>query len=177
MNKPITITTPIATDIEGIQEVFYSSWLDTYPNTEAGITKEDIEERFRDRNSPDTLEKRRGTFTNPPEGHLILVAKDGEKITGVCRLIKRETVNQLQSIYILPEYQRRGIGHMFWEKALTFFDPTKETIVQVATYNSRAINFYKKLGFVDTGKRFTEERHRMPISGAFIPEMEMKLVR
>lgn len=64
---------------------------------------------------------------------------------------------------------------MFWEKCLSFLDKNKETIVQVATYNEKAISFYKKLGFVDTGKRFTEERFVMPISGSKIPEMEMVL--
>lgn len=131
--------------------------------------------RFKDRLSPETLEKRRTGFTNPPDGHLILIAKDDNKVIGVFRLIKREEVNQLQAIYILPEYQRQGIGHMFWQKALAFFDPSKDTIVQVATYNINAINFYKKLGFIDTGKRFTEERHRMLVSGVLIPETEMIL--
>lgn len=49
----------------------------------------------------------------------------------------------------------------------------KDIIVQVATYNAQAIDFYKKLGFIDYGKRFTEEKHRMPISGRLILEMEL----
>ena len=48
----------------------------------------------------------------------------------------------------------------------------KDTYVDVAEYNQRAIDFYTKLGFVDTGRRHQEERFRMK-SGAIITEMEM----
>jgi hypothetical protein len=47
-----------------------------------------------------------------------------------------------------------------------------ESTVEVATYNSNAIAFYKKLGFIETGRRFTNEKTRMK-SGSIIPEMEM----
>jgi len=62
---------------------------------------------------------------------------------------------------------------MMWERVKEFFGNEKDAIVEVATYNDQAINFYKKLGFVDTGKRFSQENHKMPISGAYIPEMRM----
>ena len=64
---------------------------------------------------------------------------------------------------------------MFWKKAKEFFDKSKDIIVQVAIYNKQAISFYKKLGFIDTGKRFSDEKYKMPISGAVIPEIEMIL--
>jgi len=64
---------------------------------------------------------------------------------------------------------------MFWTKIQEFFAKDKKTIVQVADYNDKAIAFYQKLGFVDTGKRFTNEKHKMPISGNCIPEMEMEI--
>lgn len=169
----IIVTKPKEEDIVQIQELFYKTWLDTYPNKEAGITKEDIKEHFKDRLSPETLERRRRGLLTESENQFFFVAKDGEKVVGICRLMKRENCNQLQAIYVLPEYQRKGVGHMLWEKTLTLIDPKKEYIVQVATYNERAINFYKKLGFVDNGKRFAEEKHRMPISKSLIPEMEM----
>ena len=45
-------------------------------------------------------------------------------------------------------------------------------IVHVASYNERAINFYKKLGFQSTGKIFLDERFKLR-NGAIIPELEM----
>lgn len=171
----IIITLPTTNDIKGIQEVFHKTWLATYPNKEAGISVDDIEDKFVDAYTEETLQKRNGAMLNPPENVQILIAKDDEKVVGICRSVKRQDVNQLQAIYILPDYQGQGIGKMFWNKALKFFGDNKDTIVQVATYNKNAIAFYEKLGFVDNGKRFTEERHRMK-SGSLIPEMEMVIV-
>ncbi|MCC6520703.1 GNAT family N-acetyltransferase [Candidatus Nomurabacteria bacterium] len=174
----ILITKPnIPEDVIQIQEVFYRTWLETYPNEEAGITKEDIEEYYKDRLNPKTIQKRIDALSQLPPNQLFIVAKDGDKVVGVCRIVNRETCNQLQAIYVLSEYQRHGVGNMFWDKGQEFFDKSKDTIVQVATYNKKAISFYEKLGFVDTGKRFTEERHKMPISGALIPEMEMIFIK
>ncbi len=170
----IQISTPKTDqDLHDIQEVFFQTWLVTYPNKELGITREDIELQFKDRHSPETLEKRRQGLCNPPKERPFFIAKDGEKVVGVCRVNLHDDKNQLQAIYVLPECQGKGVGYKLWQHAQTFFDPKKPTIVQVATYNEQAINFYKKLGFIDTGKRLTEERHRMPISNTLIPEMEM----
>ncbi len=170
----ITYATP--DDVLDIQNVFYKTWLTTYPNEEIGITVEDIEDKFKDAFSEDTLQKRRESIQNMSEDIKLLVAKDNEKVIGICRLTKREKINQLQAIYVLPEYQGMGIGYKFWNEALKFFDDKKNILVQVAEYNRQAIEFYKKLGFVDNGRRFTEERHRMK-SGALIPEMELEIKR
>ena len=169
----ITIEKPIKEDARGVQDVFYKTWLATYPNNEAGILKEDIEERFKNRFSVESIKNREKFFTNIPENELFLVAKDGINVVGVCVVVKRKEFNQLQAIYVLPEYQRKGIGMMFWNKAKEFFDKSKDIIVQLATYNTQAEFFYKKLGFVDTGKRFLDEKHRMSVSGVCVPEMEM----
>lgn len=169
----ITITNPERADAAGIQNVFYQTWLTTYPNAEAGITEEDVREHFKNAFSKKEIKGIADYFTATAPNKLYLVAKDGDTTVGVCRAFIRERVNQLQAIYILPKYQRQGIGTMLWRETLKFFDPQKDTVVQVATYNTQAIDFYKKLGFVDTGKRFAEERHRMPVSGVLIPEMEM----
>jgi hypothetical protein len=46
-------------------------------------------------------------------------------------------------------------------------------VVEVATYNTNAIKFYERLGFVDTGKRISDPKLMMK-SGAIIPVMEMR---
>jgi GNAT superfamily N-acetyltransferase len=161
-------------DVEGMQDVFYKGWLSVYPNKEVGITEDDIEDRFKDRLAPERLEKRRERIKNMPPAEKELVVVDGKKVVGVCRLIKHQDHNQLKAIYLLPEYQTRGIGQMIWTETQKFFDPTKNTRVEVATYNQKAIDFYSKLGFVDTGRRMSDENFKMK-SGAMIPEMEMVL--
>ncbi len=163
-------------DLTQAQEVFYKTWLATYPNVEHGITTADVEEFYKDRHNPEKIQKRIQGLKNLPENMCYLVARDGDRVIGACRATKEKDFNQLKAIYILPEYQGQGIGKMFWQELLKFFDLKNKIIVQVATYNKQAIGFYEKLGFVDNGKRFTEERHKMPVSGAVIPEMEMEIL-
>ncbi len=169
----IKIGKPIIEDVRGIQQVFYKTWLRTYPNEKAGITAEDIEEFFKDRFSEKIIQKRLNDISNPSKDRLLLVAKEGELVVGVCRLVKKEKINQLEAIYVLPSYQGKGIGVMLWKSAEEFFDKDKDIIVQVATYNKQAVGFYKKIGFIDTGERFTEKHFKMPVSGSLIPEMRL----
>lgn len=162
-------------DVKALQEVFYTTWLTTYPNKEVGILEEDIHEKFKDVFTEEKLSEAAERIKNISNNSKYFVAELDGKIVGICRIFVREEYNQLQAIYVLPEYQQQGIGKMLWKKSLEFFDKHKKSIVQVATYNLKAIEFYKGLGFVDTGKRFSDERFRMPLSKVLIPEMEMKL--
>lgn len=169
----IKIRKATAEDAYEIQNVFYKTWLTTYPDIEYNITKEDIEEHFKNSFTEETLSSLSQKIRDIPKISKMFVAEYENKIIGVCRIFIRENFNQLQAIYILPEYQGRGVGKLFWSECLKYFDKNKNTIVQVATYNKNAIRFYENLGFKDSGKRFSEERHRMPISKSLIPEMEM----
>ena len=156
-----------------MQEVFYQGWLATYPNAQHGITVEDIEDRWKDRNLEEGLAKRREQMAHPPAGETTLVAKLNWRVIGICRLIQRPDKNQLQAIYVLPEFHGRGIGTKLWQEGQQYLDPIKPTFVEVAVYNKQAIGFYKSLGFTDTGKRMSDPRFTMK-SGAVIPELEMK---
>lgn len=167
MNSSITIQKAIPEDAQGIGEVFYRTWLATYPNEEFGVTTEDIDFIFKD------IKKADGSkYESLPDNTVYFTAKEKDYVVGVCKLVKHDDINELKSIYVLLEYQGRGIGKMFWTEALKFFDSTKDTIVKVVTYNKGAIEFYKKLGFKETGKIFYDETFRMQ-SGVIPPEMEM----
>jgi len=168
----ITIQNAKPEDAIETSKVFKSCWLDTYPNAEYGITREDIEYYYRNSLTKEALDKKRDQIKNIPTTEKFFTAKDDGKIIGVCRLIKHLDKNELKSIYIMSSYRGKGIGTMFWKEALKFFDPPKDTVVTVAIYNKNAIDFYSKLGFVDTGRRFSDEKFRMK-SGSIIPDLEM----
>ncbi len=174
MNSGIKIQIACPDDARGMQEVYYRTWLATYPNEQVGVTIDDIESKYADRFSDEKLLKRRGQLANPAPGHTFLVAKDGDAVVGLCYFIKTAEQNQLQAIYILPEYQGQGAGKLFWHEAEKYLDFSRDIIVSVATYNTSAISFYNKLGFVDTGLRREDEKFKMK-SGVIIPEMEMVL--
>lgn len=164
-------------DALGIQQVLFETWLSTYPNKKIGITSEDIKEKFKHRFSREFIKRRNKKVFNMSDNKILLTAKDKNKIIGICMAEKRKKNNKLLAIYVLPDYQRKGIGMIFWKRVVKFFGNKKDIIVHVATYNKKAINFYKKLGFINTGKFFTKKIHRMPISGKFIPETELVIKR
>lgn len=159
-------------DAWGITNVFYKTWLATYPNEEHGVAVDDIEDSYKDEFSDEKIENLKKLIQNVPENKRRFVAKTGNEVVGACTAIKEDNYNHLRTLYVLPEYQGRGIGTKLWQEAEKFFDPTKDTIVQVAEYTEGAINFYKKLGFVDTGKRIQNESERLK-SGTIITDMEM----
>jgi ribosomal protein S18 acetylase RimI-like enzyme len=170
----IRVRKALPEDGRAIQEIYYRSWLATYPNEILGVTTDDVEAIFKDTFTEESLSKFSDNLAKLPEDILFLVAESDSKIVGLCRITVRDEFNQLQSIYVLPEYERQGVGSALWNEATRLLGEHKDSVVHVSTYNEKAIAFYKKLGFEDTGKRFTEERHKMPISGVYLPEMEMK---
>lgn len=166
----VTIATP--EDARGMKEVSYRSWLATYPNEEAGITLEDIQERLKDALSDEKIAQKIEQLASIPENEKYIVAREDGKVVGFCHAKKYPDKNQLHAIYVLPEYEGKGIGSKLWGEVQKFFDPAKDTMVEVATYNTNAINFYRKIGFKDTEKVFSDERLKMK-SGAIIPQTEM----
>ncbi|MCK9378872.1 MAG: GNAT family N-acetyltransferase [Candidatus Moranbacteria bacterium] len=171
----IKVQKPTKEDIKGIQQVFYKTWLATYPNEEVGVTREDIKERFKYSLSENALSKRANEILDKSLDQLFIVAKDEAFVVGVCKVKKNKNYNELEAIYVLPDYQGKGIGKILWNSAKGFFGNKQNIIVSVATYNQQAINFYQKIGFVDTGKRFAKEKYRMPLSKTLVPEMEMMI--
>jgi len=159
-------------DVRGIAEVAYKTWLATYPNKKYRITEADIKYMYRNRNKKEDLSKRREDILHPKKGVKRFVAKDGSKIVGICGIIVDTDKNQLKSIYVLSEYQGRGIGYALWKNAQKYFNKKNKTIVQLAVYNTQALEFYKKLGFVKTRKFFFQDRFKMR-NGARMPEIEM----
>ena len=170
--EKIQIIEAVPEDALGITNVFYKTWLATYPNKKVGVTVEDIEDSYKYEFTDEKIENLKKLIREIPKNKKRLVAKIGNTVVGACTVIKNEENNHLRTLYVLPEFQNKGIGAMLWEEANKFLDPKKDTIVQVADYTENAINFYKKLGFVDTGKRTEQEGERFK-SGAIITDMEM----
>ncbi len=161
-------------DAFAIKEVAYYSWLATYPNEECGVTTDDIKDRLKDALSEEKVKKKAEQIGDPAEGRYI-VARLGENVIGFCHVRTYPDKNHVHAFYVLPEHVGKGIGMALWLKAETFLNQRKRTTVELATYNENAFRFYRKIGFVDTGRRFVDERIKMK-SGAVIPELEMEIL-
>lgn len=167
----IKILDAASEDARGIREVQYEAWLATYPNDVIGITEDDVHARFKDSFEEKVKESEQLIAKHEDEKKYV-VAKDHGRVIGFALAKKHADRNQLQAIYILPAYQGKGVGKRLWEEARTVFDTAKDTIVEVASYNTTAIMFYKSLGFEETGTEFRDERLKMK-SGIILPEIRL----
>ena len=178
----LAIGVATGTDLDAIRRVIREAWLVTYPNDEAGVTREDIEDRLQANQTEEKRKRALELIEDPPPGLHTLIARSGSELVAVCRIVNMaetprgkqtgEKFNAIEMFYILPEHQRQGIGTKLWEEAKKYIDMNQETELMVAVYNENARAFYRSLGFEDTGIDLTDERFRLK-SGAIIPQTKM----
>lgn len=169
---PVTIEPATVADFKGVREAHYSSWLATYPNKEIGVTEEDVHARFKDRLS----DSRRNQFEEvlKDTNNLYLVAKLAGNVIGFAVFKKELERNFLDALYVVPEYFGHKIGYKLWSEGKKFFNDNLPIELEVVSYNDRAINFYKKLGFVMTDK-VPKLGPIMPVSKIMLPTKVMSM--
>jgi ribosomal protein S18 acetylase RimI-like enzyme len=168
----ITIAPMCAQDVPGVQELFVETWIDTYPNVEAGITEEDIRDHFKQSLTPETIKRRTEQLRDMPTNERRLIAHADGRPVGLCVATIMEDRNTLLRFYVLPAYQGKGIGTKLWNEMLRCLPADRPTYLEVATYNKKAQRFYEKRGFIDTGVRTLTDRFHFK-SGALMPNKEM----
>ncbi len=159
-------------DAEAIRNIQATTWIDTYPNKDAGITEGDIRERVGIDN-PEVNQRRIANWLkgiNDPDRN-IFVAKIEGKVVGFVASGVLEGKNRLGALYVLPEAQGKGAGKLLMQKTLEL-NGDKDLYLHVASYNQKAIDFYKKFGFKGTGHKVTDEVAKLR-HGKEIPEIEM----
>lgn len=170
--KSIEIREAHPDDADAMREVLHLTWVATYPNEAYGITKEDIEARFRER--PETTEERRERqrrYVRTPPFHS-WVALEGTNLIGFCTIKQNKHENRIQAFYVLPDFQNKGVGKRLLQEALGWFGQEKDVVLNVASYNEKAMAFYRAFGFVPTGPVASSEALQLP-SGVRLPEMNM----
>jgi len=159
-------------DADAMREVQHHTWVASYPNEAYGITKEDLEARFHE--NPETTEERRERrrrFVSTAPFHS-WVAIEGTDLIGFCTIKQDEHENLIQALYILPDYQNKGVGKRLLQTVLDWFGHTKEVVLNVVSYNEKAIAFYRAFGFVPNGLLADTEALQLP-SGVRLPEIRM----
>ncbi|KND47210.1 MAG: hypothetical protein AB199_02155 [Parcubacteria bacterium C7867-004] len=176
--KELKISLVQPEDFEGILEVQYKAALKNYPNDELGITADDIDADYVEARTPEKIREGEERWRNLPENlnQRYFVAKSGGKVVGFCVVDRYEDKNQVNGIYIDPDFQGQGLGKKFWEEAAKFLDPSKDTVVMVLPYNTQAKGFYATLGFEETGNRANDGDGTQMKSGAVMP-VPIEMVR
>jgi len=172
MRADITLATEH--DIIAIRSVQRSTWLETYPNKSLGITRSDIAEKFAHDDSPAGrplwLAQRVAQFGDL-RYHTWVARAEGE-VVGYCIAEKELTQNRIKALYVLPVYQKQGIGAALLDETFKWLGQDKRIYINVASYNLRAIAFYQARGFIKTDTLVSDEVASLP-SRKTIPEIEM----
>lgn len=148
------ITKVSLNDIDQLQKIGRQTFYETFAtrNTEENMTKY-LDEAF-------SLEKLT-TELNDNNAEFYFAAMD-EKIVGYLKLnfghsqteIKDDRGVEIERIYVLKEYQGKKVGQSLYEKAVNIAKQKNADYVWLGVWkeNLRAINFYKKNGFVEFDK-------------------------
>jgi ribosomal protein S18 acetylase RimI-like enzyme len=138
----ITICRAQIDDIHGIKAVLAATWTDTYSTflSESAIA----------------------TVTAKWHSPSVLAAEihQPSTFTGVAKNVSSETVGMITAhsqgklllitrMYVLPTYQRQGIGIRLMDESFRAFPQTRRVQLDVEEENPKGRAFYRKLGFTE----------------------------
>lgn len=160
-------------DAEGMNEVIKASWYATYITPKIGVTQSDIDMIYA-QNEQKQIESFKKRIQAPQENDITLIAKVDARVVGIIRLIHKEDI-QVRTLYVHPDFTGNGIGTKLWTAALKYI-PNDKDIIAFPALHTRSIEWYKKVGFIETGKHIIDDE-AMPVSGVHLETIEMKLIR
>jgi len=177
IDKPkshVEIELALPEDAADVRRIQAQTWLDTYPNSDQGVSYEGVLRRVEGVHGEKIAEKiqqwRERIETSGPD-HAVFIARDSGRAVGFVAPGIQEDQPRVGALYVLPEAQGKGVGSQLLQKALDWYGDEQDVYLHVAEYNTKAIEFYHKFGFEITGRRFEDEDGK--IIGASIPELEM----
>lgn len=148
MEKPrFTIEEMTVDTVEQATKMRLASWLETYVNEEAGVTREWIEARNKEQLSPEKAAARRERLGNSNGERWVARDQDGNVIGVTTPYRDDEGVQHVGSLYVDQKWHGKGVGGALMQKVIAWSDPTKPLELGVVAYNERAKAFYRKWGF------------------------------
>ncbi|XKE94586.1 GNAT family N-acetyltransferase [Metaplanococcus flavidus] len=149
-------------DAKGIAHVHVDSWLATYRRIVPDTYLDQISYGVREELWNDNLKAENNFVAENDEGHIIGFADGGKERTGKYEKLQGE----LYSIYMLPEYQGKGIGRSLMKKVVEHLKERgyNSMLVWVLEENPSR-GFYEKMG----GKQV--DRKTLKIAGKELIEI------
>ena len=165
-----TIQLSAPADVVGERAMQQLSWLEAYPNESAGVSQEWVEEYVSEWLKPEQIEKSReylrDVYTDTDQLRLNATDMDG-KIVGFIHASHRVRDDgggfvEVDALYTDPATYGTGLGGQLMRRALDWASGLGDGGIEleVASYNERAIQFYKKYNFekIDgSGRIFMEK--------------------
>ena len=142
MEAKADVRLAVAQDAVGIVNVARRTWKDAY----AGIILPENQELLLGRwYAPAALEEAIGQS----ESWFYVAVVQGEVIGFAQFIMKKNGRGELTRIYVLPEWQRQGVGRGLLREGLAALSThgAEEVFVHVERGNARGIGFYERRGF------------------------------
>ena len=129
-------------DLDEKGYVHWKSWQETYSNMMPNDFLSNI-----------TLEKCVIMAHKQPQNTLLLKV-DGRVVGFSCykESMNSELANELIALYLLKEYHGQKLGYALLNATIKKMKNGRDVLLWVLKGNDRAIRFYKRCGFVFTGK-------------------------
>jgi ribosomal protein S18 acetylase RimI-like enzyme len=170
-NEDFIIENAKPEDVETLRIIVRDAWLEIYPNKTYGITTEDIS-AIDWYNSHELDKRRKEIADNSGTVHIWVVKNAKGKIVGFCKVYKYNDYGEIDAMYVLREFQGRGLGKKLIQKAFEWIGSELDIKLKVVVYNSNAVEFYKKFGFRETANKVFYSGTQLP-NGKEIPRIEM----
>ena len=140
------VRTASTRDLPAIRALLVATWHDTYDAIHGAERVTEITDEW---HSIPALEAR----LSRPRSEF-LVADDGKRIGGMAfaSLGGDGATVELQQLYVLPEFQGRGIGGLLLDEIESCFPEASRVRLEVEEKNLKAIAFYVAQGFAEAGR-------------------------
>ena len=150
----IEITRATLNELDQLQKIGRQTFYETFSpfNTEENMNQY-LEEAFSKEKLTDELSDKNAEF---------YFATLDSKVIGYLKLnfgqsqteLKDDKALEIERIYVLKEFHGKKVGQLLYDKAIEVAKLTKADYVWLGVWeeNPRAINFYKKNGFVEFDK-------------------------
>ncbi len=151
------------------------AWKESYVSEASGMTDADVDEMMVGRLK--NTDYRRNTIIESlekPDQVLYRVVKNAEgKIVGFLHGSKDSDFNRFDAIYLLNEAKGTGVGGKLMQEFLAWADKSKPSHLEVFSFNTHAIEYYERYGFVKTNKPEQLYKNRFPFIEMVRPAEEL----
>jgi ribosomal protein S18 acetylase RimI-like enzyme len=138
----ITIRSASRADIPAIRAVLVTTWHATYDHIDGPEAVTRITDVW---HAPDLLQRPVG---QPGSSFLLAATDTGQVVATSLAILQPDAATVvLARIYILPTFQRGGLGTRLLRQTLAPFAGAKRVTLEVAPENAAAIAFYERHGF------------------------------
>lgn len=137
-------------DYEPVRRMHGRVWRATYPNEEAGVPREWVDEETAQWLLPESLERSKAMFETmvaQPETHFYRVVEQNGATMGFVYATHEDGHYNLSALYVDPGLQGSGVADELMQLVDEWVGDN-DIDLEVVTYNARAIRFYEKHGFV-----------------------------